>query len=430
MKLIYEKLTFDKLFRLSTPERVTRSLTVRGPPLEIDSYQDAVYYAFNFKSNPSTTGLRWRGYIKFIKPKSGRDTPLQHVECVVDCSCPDYKYRFAWANKQRGSSLVGPQSLNQAWNRAPRKTNPKGKPGLCKHILATRQYIYGLLAAFPSDKPDTADKLNKLTKFAQKRWTDFPGQMRAAKEREAEIRRRQALRNVVGPVLPIQAVPTERPANIAGRTEVPEPEETTAPFAALQPPPLPKPTSRKAAAPAKPPVPPKPAAKLKPAPRSKPLPHGAYALPDDAERQDFKNYLVERVVNANGDSMSTTLNEAIKLVEEMEADELTAAPAATGLDDPVDSAMEPSEPPVSDSAVGADTEEDTALGLLRQMRDFLAQLATALAPEETPEAPEGDGDGAPGAMGAMPPEPPADEAEEDEEEEDEDELPERRPVEA
>jgi hypothetical protein len=87
--------------------------------------------------------------------------------------------------------------------------------------------------------------------------------------------------------------------------------------------------------------------------------------------------------------MSTTLNEAIKLVEEMEADELTAAPAAAALDDPVDSAMEPSEPPVSDSAVGADTEEDTALGLLRQMRDFLAQLATALAPEETPEAPEG-----------------------------------------
>jgi hypothetical protein len=422
---IAERLSYDKLFRISDPKRVTRSLTVRGPPLEIDSYQDAVYYAFNFKSHPSTTGLRWRGYVKFIKPKTGRDTPLQHVDCVVDCSCPDYRYRWAWANKQRGSSQVGPQSLNQAWNRAPRKTNPKGKPGLCKHILAARQYIYGLLAAFPSDKPDTADKLNKLTKFAQKRWTDFPGQMRAAKERDAETRRRQALRNVVGPVLPIQAVPADRPTSVAGRTQVPEPEKSTAAFTALQPPPLPKPISGKPAKPAKPTVPPKPAAKIKPAPRTKPWPHGAYALPDDANNQDFKNYLMECVVNANGDSMSTTLNEAIKLVEEMEADELTAAPAAAALDDPVDSAMEPSEPPVSDSAVGADTEEDTALGLLRQMRDFLAQLATALAPEETPEAPEGEE--VPGGEGAMPPEPPADEKEEDEDEEEE--LPDRRPVE-
>ena len=157
LQRIEERLSFDQLFRMSEPKRVGRSFKVRGPPLEIDSYQSAVYYIFNFKANPSTTGLRHKGYVKFYKPKSGQQTPLQHVDCLVDCTCPDYRYRWAWANKQRQSSVVGPQSLNQAWNRAPRKTNPQGKPGLCKHILAAREYIYGLLAAFPNDEPDTSE---------------------------------------------------------------------------------------------------------------------------------------------------------------------------------------------------------------------------------------------------------------------------------
>lgn len=361
-----ERLTYDKLFRMSTPERVTRSLKVRGPPLELDSYQDALYYAFNFKSYPSTTGLRHRGYIKFIKPR-GRNKPLQHLDCVVDCECPDYKYRWAWANKQRGSSRVGPQSLNQALNRAPRRTNPRGRPGLCKHILAAREYIYGMISSFPGDEPDTAEKLNKLTRHAQRRWINFPAQMRAAKEREAELRRRAALRNVVGPVLPTPTeVPTERPVSTLDRIEAPEPETSTEPLTTLQPEPLPEPETT---------APPKP--KGKPGRRPRALPHGAYAMLDGGSDDDFKNFVMECVVTANGDSMSTNLKQAIELVEEMEADELASAPEPETL--------EPSEPPVSDSAVGADTEGDTALSLLRQMRDFLAQLATALAPEETPE---------------------------------------------
>ena len=421
MIFILERLTYDKLFRVSDPARVTRSLEVRGPPLEIDSYQDTVYYAFNFKSYPSTTGLRHRGYIKFFKPKSGKPMPLQHVECVVDCMCPDYKYRWAWANKQRGSSTVGPQSLNQAWNRAPRKTNPTGKPGLCKHILAARQYIYGLLATFPGDEPDTSDKLNQLTKIAQKRWTDFPGQMQAAKRREAEMRRRQALRNVVGPRVPPPPVPAaERPISTLNRRNVPEPTKSTGAFRNVLPSKLPAGTIKKPVTPAKPAKPAAPKAAPKPPKLPKPLPHGAYGLLDSEQEQDFKNPLLECVVKSNGESMTTTLNEAIKLVEEMETDEVSLAQTEP---------LEPSEPPVSDSAVGADTKEDTALELLRQMRDSLQQLATVLAPQEPVEGEEGAPEGSP--EGAMPPEPPADEeegGEESPEEEEEEEIPNRRPV--
>jgi hypothetical protein len=103
---------------------------------------------------------------------------------MVDCTCPDFRYRWAWANKQRGASRVGAQSLNQALNRAPRKPTRRAAPGLCKHIFAARSYIYGLLSSFPNDTPDTSDKLNKLTAFATKRWINFPQQMAAAKERD------------------------------------------------------------------------------------------------------------------------------------------------------------------------------------------------------------------------------------------------------
>lgn len=80
--------------------------------------------------------------------------------------------------------------------------------------------------------------------------------------------------------------------------------------------------------------------------------------------------------------------------------------------------LPPGEPPISDTAIGADTEGDTALGLLTQMKDLLTVLVTAVAPESE-VAPEAEAGGPPGAiaggeaggefdMGDMPPEPPVD----------------------
>jgi hypothetical protein len=443
---LMERLTFDKLFRMSEPKRVLRSATVRGPPLEIDSFQDSVYYCFNFKSNPSTTGLRHRGYVKFFKPKNAKQTPLQHVECLVDCTCPDYRYRWAWTNKQRGSGAVGPQSLNQAWNKAPRKTNPKGKSGLCKHVLAARQYIYGLLSSFPSDRPDTADKLNKLTKYAVKRWTDFPAQVAAAKERERELAKQIALRKVQGPRP--EPTPEEPKLDPDARTAEPDDrkEQSRADFKTATPAPLPalpakpaKPAApklpvgkkTKGAPPAAPVVPPAPA----PSTEKPPAPYGGYKSKaeydfrrrqglGDSMNQEIKKSVNESVVNSNNGINMSNLNEALKLVREMEDDLVSGAPtgldmgAETGADQfGAEEPLEPSEPPVSDSAIGADTEGETALGLLRQMTDLLQQITTAVAPPpedgELGEL-EGEVDGAPvsGTVGSeMPPEPPSDEEE-------------------
>lgn len=459
-----ERLTFDRLFRISEPKRVYRSFTVKGPPLEIDSYQDAVYYIFNFKANPSTTGLRHRGYVKFFKPKNKnpKNVPLQHLECLVDCTCPDFRYRWAWATKQRDSSVVGPNSLNQAWNRAPRITNPKGKPGLCKHILATRSYLYGLMSSFPGDEPDTAYKLDRLTKYATKRWTDFEGQMRAAKEKEREIRRRRELRNIgqlpaappAPPVAPPRGGPKPPSAGAVKTAPKDKKPLSTADLKKEQPAPLPlavppgqrgrglptPPVGTKAGAytwtqpkpPRKTPMTQGPYTWAKPAyvpkpkrvignRKVKPPKPGAYGWirPEEAHLcEPLRDLILESVVKTNGDNMSN-INEAIKLVEEMEADELShlqseAPPSDMGMGSDVGGeTLEPSEPPISDTAIGADTEGDTALSLLRSMKNSLEQIAAAVAPvEELPPGAEGAegemGMGGGGGEMPMPDEPPVD----------------------
>jgi len=455
-----ERLTFDKLFRMSEPKRVQRSLTVKGPPLEIDSYQDVVYYCFNFKANPSTTGLRHKGYVKFYKPANPRAKPLQHLECLVDCTCPDYRYRWAWTNKQRGSGVVGGNSLNQAWNRAPRITNPSGRSGLCKHILAARSYIYGLLSSFPGDEPDTAEKLNKLTKYAKKRWTDFPGAMAAAKERDKEMARIRALRNIAGrlPEPPPEKEP-EEPLSVDARTDEPEEQKPTdtAAFKKAQPPALPKKPAKAAQAPLA--TPPGKRGRGFPAKEPTPKPHGGYGSKaeydfyrrqglGDSLMRELENPVMERVVNSNnGKSMSDlNLKEAIKLVQEMEDDILGGAGASPEMPGdmgaPEAEPIEPMEPPISDTAIGADTEGETALGLLGQMKELLQQIAMAVAPPEE-GMPGEEGEMPPGAegaegMGDMPPEPPTDEEipseeapegheEEDEKEPFEEAAPNRRP---
>lgn len=470
MIYLFERLTFDKLFRISEPKRVYRSFTVRGPPLEIDSYQDVVYYIFNFKANPSTTGLRHHGYVKFFKPKNKnpKNVPLQHLECLVDCTCPDFRYRWAWANKQRDSSVVGPQSLNQAWNKAPKITNPHGKPGLCKHILAARQFIYGLLTSFPGGEPDNASKLDRLTKYATKRWTDFEGQMQAAKAKEAEIRRRRELRNLgirpdqpePGPVPGPEIRPDDEEPSIDAPARMPagkKPKATTA-LKKLKPEPLPLalPPGKRgrempgaaSSTPVTPPgqrgrgtpvAPPTPALAIPPGQRGRAMPGGekraignrivrppkkeesGWIRPEDAALcLPVRDLILESVVNTNGESMN--ILEAIKLVEEMETDELShlgsGAPPPTDMgvgSDIGGETLEPSEPPMSDSAIGADTEGESALSLLRSIKISLEQIAAAVAPvEELPPGVDGGmggGGGMGGEMGDMGAGPPGAEGE-------------------
>ena len=48
--------------------RVDRSKTVRSRSLLVRAVEDSEAWTFTYKSNPSSTGNRWHGYIQFLKP--------------------------------------------------------------------------------------------------------------------------------------------------------------------------------------------------------------------------------------------------------------------------------------------------------------------------------------------------------------------------
>lgn len=396
-EVILETLTYDQLFRMSEPKRFHRSLTVKMPPLDMQQYQTGQHWAFeyffNAKGNPSTTGLRHKGYVRFKKPKRShahKNTPLSKLPVEVDCMCPDYRYRWAWANHQRSAGPIGSNSLNQCINQAPRKTNPKGAPGLCKHILATRDYIYGLLSGFPPWVGDT-QKLDRLTKRATRRWLNFDQEMEKARERDAKIAAAKARRNIGLPPerqnQPVNAIDADEPPPLPVERPVPRPPVVRPPKVK---PPKKKPTVVK---PAKPTVKP-----------PGPLPHGAYAMLDSKTPKQILN--IESVDNTTNMKTlnlqeSKVVTGAIKLVEDMEEEIVSGeSPMGEPMGDmpPPNGEDMPMEAPVSDSAIGASTEDNAALSLLREIRDLLSELVAEDGPEggEVPDLPkEGEGEEGP-----------------------------------
>lgn len=395
--ILLEYLTYDQLFRMSEPKRFQRSLTVKMPPLDMQQYQTGNHwvfeYYFNAKGNPSTTGLRHRGYVRFKKPKKtqgGKNTPLSKLGVEVDCMCPDYRYRWAWANHQRQAGPIGKGSLNQCINKAPRKTNPTGAPGLCKHILATRDYIYGLLSGFPAHTGDT-ERLDKLTKKATRRWLNFDQEMQKAKERDARIAAAKARRNIGLP-----------------------PEQQNKPIAAVigdEPPDLPAetPETPPVVTPPEPPKAPEAKPKTEPVSKSKAAPVKGLSPEQFLGRRFLRRESVDitKIMKTLNLQETRVIQNAIKLVEELgEEIESGESPVGDigGLDDigempPPNGSDMPIEPPVSDSAMGASTEDAAALGLLREIRDLMAQMVAdeggegGEAPNLPPEGGEGEGDG-------------------------------------
>lgn len=376
-------LTYDKLFRRSDPKRIWRSGQVRGPPLEIDSYKDAIFHTFNFKSYPSTTGLRHRGYIKFERPRHGRPMPAEKIPVVVDCTCPDFRYRWAWANKQRGASRVGSQSLNQAHDRAPRITNPGNKVGLCKHLLAAKNYIYGLIQRFDQEQPasqrvrgrgvqDMAWKLDQLVKYANKRWINWDQQHQAGMRRQAIQRQVQQARNVAGP-MPAAEVPpnidNERPVPLPNPNvpEVPEEEEVEAPLLAVP-----------------------------PGERGRQMPQGEQPPQRRNRNRNESCVVMSAANNSIADTMSKDLlNRTKALVEALEnPDELAAEVTndtladETGGEPDADMGSELPPPPADELAElppEGGAPEDEALGLLRDIAGGIDRLANELAPIEAGE---------------------------------------------
>ena len=215
---VCERLTFNMMVGMSELKRKERARGVTGPSIDVEAYDGVLYYSFNFKSLENTTGRRHKGYVKFFKPPNPK-VSLGKVECLVDCTCPDFKYTWAWALKQRGSAPVGSNSLNGATNRAPKIKNPRSVPGLCKHLLALKDYIINSASQFPGTDVDDSTLIKKMIERNRK-FTLNPGQQVAARG-SSELLKKKAQAKATGipfqqnqpkPPMPPVAFTTKKPA--------------------------------------------------------------------------------------------------------------------------------------------------------------------------------------------------------------------------
>lgn len=138
-QLLMEEMTFRQLLDLSDKNRVIRAKGMDVRSLKIDAQNDGEAWEFSYKSNPSTTGKRHRGYIKFLKKNMDSNKSAYATNCIVDCTCPDFKYKFAYNDAQKGASVVGSKSWNKNNGSTPLPIHRQ--VGLCKHLIALSDYL-------------------------------------------------------------------------------------------------------------------------------------------------------------------------------------------------------------------------------------------------------------------------------------------------
>ncbi len=163
--ILLEKMSFNQLLAKSERGRKKRGSTIkRITPLTGTASQNAEFLNFSYKSPPehNTTGLRWRGQITFENKDllKNKDKSQEDIFCKVDCGCPDYRYRWAYANKTKDAGTIGNNSLNKCIDRFPTQTNPYLNPGLCKHLISLKDYLKTKLQE--SSQPTVAEKLIEI----------------------------------------------------------------------------------------------------------------------------------------------------------------------------------------------------------------------------------------------------------------------------
>ena len=146
-----ENMSYEELLKLTadTPRspdddtnRIDRSKNVRVRSIPVSVESGLEQWNFKYKSDKSTgnPGDPLEGHIIFLKGEIDRNDDVAKLECKVDCSCPDYQYKFAYNNYAKGAGDIGPDSLNNAINRPPKQAYDIGE-GLCKHLSALAKYL-------------------------------------------------------------------------------------------------------------------------------------------------------------------------------------------------------------------------------------------------------------------------------------------------
>lgn len=144
--LLDERLSFADLYDETDDKRIEKSKKIRVQPLLVTTENNNEVWKFSYNSAEriefkDTGRVGHKGNIYFFKDSIGPNDNAEDLDCMVDCDCKDFKFRWAYANAQDDASFIGSKSLNKAINRAPIKTNPKRKKQLCKHLAGLAKYL-------------------------------------------------------------------------------------------------------------------------------------------------------------------------------------------------------------------------------------------------------------------------------------------------
>jgi hypothetical protein len=172
--VLLERMSFGQLYGRSEYGRRSRGNSDVSPnSTQVTATDTGEAWSFNYKSNPSTTGQRWHGFIQFFKNDVSRKNRADELDCMIDCDCPDYRYRYAYNNEKAGVGWTGKhpewkynnQNNGQKWK--PRSQGGVGNygVGLCKHLCSLRDYLRTVIepnAPDPDDEIPPAVKTKKV----------------------------------------------------------------------------------------------------------------------------------------------------------------------------------------------------------------------------------------------------------------------------
>lgn len=180
-QVLLERASFKDLLRTSEPGRVNRGKhDVHARSMRVATIDGDEAWTFNYKSNPSTTGNRWHGYVRFLKKDVAEADSAMDLECMVDCDCPDYRYRFAYNNAQADVGAIGRQDwkhANQNNGRPPRPRSEGGVGdygvGMCKHLCSLGEFLKTQIEP-NAPEPDDAKPMAKAVQPAPKVTPETP----------------------------------------------------------------------------------------------------------------------------------------------------------------------------------------------------------------------------------------------------------------
>jgi hypothetical protein len=138
---ISEKMTYKQLLAASEQGRIDRSQDVSVKPLTVNTENGREAWKFSYKSNPSTTGNRHKGYIYFFKEDIQNKESFGDINCSVACSCPDYCYRIAYNNKKKDADASNIVPANILKNNGASPASLPQVNGICKHLISLHEYL-------------------------------------------------------------------------------------------------------------------------------------------------------------------------------------------------------------------------------------------------------------------------------------------------